>query len=186
MRRGLELTEGVVREINSHAVINGVILARALLETACLLWNASDKVIRFIEEDLPDKVSDLNDQIEKLLLGSRISRYTQQADLHSPEAINILTIIDKINKETPGFREVYDDLSDVAHPNISGVSLPYATIDMLGQQQTFHGSWENREGYLPQAVYATVLSLQGITLHVERINQALPDLTQLCERNLSN
>jgi hypothetical protein len=186
LRRGIELTEGVVREINSHAVINGVVLARALLETACLLCHASEKVTRFINEALLDNVSDLNEQIEKMLLGSRISRYTQRADLQSPDAINILTIINRMEKESPGLRELYSDLCDVAHPNISGVSLPYTAIDMPGRQQAFHGSWETRETFLPQAVHTAGLSLTLIISQVERIEQALPDLIQLCETHLSN
>ena len=46
-----------------------------------------------------------------------------------PQAINILTCLDAMDKRIPGARASYDSLSEIAHPNWRGVFGLYAETD---------------------------------------------------------
>ncbi len=54
-----------------------------------------------------------------------------------PEAINVLTLIDKVDKDFPGFRKSYDQLSEYAHPNWCGVLGAYSHLDRDSYTVTF-------------------------------------------------
>jgi hypothetical protein len=65
---------------------------------------------------------DVDDTIVRLVMGSR-------SEPLLPGAINVLTFVDKVERDIPGFRRSYDKLSEIAHPNWAGTSLLYLEHD---------------------------------------------------------
>jgi hypothetical protein len=46
-----------------------------------------------------------------------------------PEAVSVLTFVERLNRKLPGFQAAYNSLSEYAHPNWLGVSGLYSKID---------------------------------------------------------
>ena len=44
-----------------------------------------------------------------------------------PTSVNILTLVDRVEKTAPGFRSLYDALSEYAHPNWAGTFGAFGT-----------------------------------------------------------
>jgi hypothetical protein len=84
-----------------------MILARSLTETACALWYLRNLVERQVNSGVQP---DLDDVVMRLLMGHK-----GQPDF--PEAMNVLTFIDKADKRFSGLRDAYDHMSECAHPN---------------------------------------------------------------------
>src|SRR5437763_472139 len=68
-------------------------------------------------------VGDIDDFLMKLSLGSRADNGIM------PQAISVLTFVDRVEKDCEGFRQQYDRLSEFAHPNRAGTALLYSKPD---------------------------------------------------------
>ncbi|MDC7677164.1 hypothetical protein [Asticcacaulis machinosus] len=63
----------------------------------------------------------LDDVLMRLLMGYK-------NDKAFPEAINIKTLVEKLAKKIPSFSEIYDVLSEIAHPNHKGTANLYTRL----------------------------------------------------------
>jgi hypothetical protein len=99
--------------------VAGVVLTRAVVETVAIIF-AIHKQLRSFEET--KDVDALDDFLMNCLMASRWKDATYQAR-------NILTFVDYVDKEMPGFRATYDSLSEYSHPNWSGVLGAFGEID---------------------------------------------------------
>jgi hypothetical protein len=117
--RIVDLLESGLHASEENRIASCVVLVRSALETAAALWYITDKVETALSSGA---IGDLDDFVMRVLLGSKVPT----DDTRTPEAINTLTFIDKIDKKAPGFRKIYDDMSEYAHPNWLGAGYLYA------------------------------------------------------------
>lgn len=114
--RVIELGEGAAIAIKSGNPLSAIILTRALVECAAAYHFLCKKLERCVEQD---SVSELDETAKKLILGSRWKDWEFSAT-------NILTMIDGANRDCPGLRKNYDDLSEYCHPNYSGLAMIFS------------------------------------------------------------
>lgn len=78
---------------------------------------------KFVAEfNVDHDIKKLDDFLMKAIMGSR--------DKSTPfEAVNILTAVDKVDKEFDGLRKMYDCLCEYTHPNWSGALGSFGTYD---------------------------------------------------------
>ena len=74
-----------------------------------------------------------------LLLGSR-----KNAEM--PDAINVLTVLEKCDKRYPGLMKIYEGLSESAHPNYEGLMGGYSTTNYDEYETTFSNRWMELHG----------------------------------------
>ena len=96
-----------------------IIVTRAVFETTAVLYFLYNKLKDVIGKKTLD---DIDDVLMKFLFGGR----TKVAPV---ESYNILTAINHTDKTFRSYRTAYDDLSEFAHPNWSGVSGAYSKLD---------------------------------------------------------
>jgi hypothetical protein len=96
----------------------GAILSRAVMESAAIMWKL--KELLFARHSHTE--ADFNDQLMRLMLGGKIWS-------EMPAPFQILTLIDRVARTIPNFRKGYDLLSEIAHPNWSGVVGMYSNTD---------------------------------------------------------
>lgn len=58
-----------------------------------------------------------------------------------PEAINVITMMQKGDKQYPGLRGMYDSLSESAHPNFEGLVWGYSKVDHEEYETKFSNRW---------------------------------------------
>jgi hypothetical protein len=114
-----DLASSATQHLRNHAVVPGAILTRAAVETVAVLFCLNQAVEQFLETHDLDRI---NSFLMSSLVGSR-------SEDHPVQSINILTLIDKVTKTIPTFRSSYDNLSEYAHPNWSGLLGSYGSID---------------------------------------------------------
>jgi hypothetical protein len=113
--RTTDLADASISFFEQKRIVPAIILMRSVLETFAVLF-ALHKRIEIFVNDKPKDVKDLNDFIERLLMGSKKKEFAEL----TAEAVNVLTCIDHADKTLPGFRVGYDTLSEFAHPNWAG------------------------------------------------------------------
>lgn len=117
LHRALELAISADNSIKSKQIVSSSLLIRALFETVSVFGYLYYKIVEFNENK---NIKEFDTIITNILYGSRDG----STDYVS---VNILTMIDKINKEYPNYRLTYDRLSEYSHPNFTGTSLIYGT-----------------------------------------------------------
>ena len=63
-----------------------------------------------------------------------------------PDAVNVITMLDKREKRYPGLRGIYDSLSESAHPNFEGMVLGYSKINHDEYEPRFLNRWMDLYG----------------------------------------
>jgi hypothetical protein len=137
-----ELASVAIELYDRDLAIPAFIMSRAVLETVCLLYSFYQSVQRFKLDQ--DKLK-FDEFLSKALAGSR-NKSTPY------EALNILSSIDKADKEFDGLKRMYDSLCEFTHPNWSGVLGAYGKIDDGSQCVNFEvefRSKKNGQGFAP-------------------------------------
>lgn len=99
--------------------ISAFIITRAVHETTALFYSFYERLEQVTERR---SLGDFDEFLMKMLFGWK-------SDAEFPVAFNILTAVDKLNKQIDTFRDHYDRLSEFCHPNYSGVFGSYAKIN---------------------------------------------------------
>ena len=111
IHRMAALSTSTVHLLDANQPVAAAILTRAAIETTALLHSLRCAITTFIENK---DTRTLDEFLMKGLVGSRWKDAKVQAT-------SVLTLINRLDREMPGFREMYDDLCEYAHPNWSGL-----------------------------------------------------------------
>jgi len=113
-----ELARSACHSLEADDLAAGILLTRAVMECTALMWRARHLIETRHQAGAPD----LNEAFDRMLLGWK-------GDDELPAAYNIMTMIEHIDRVFPGYRRNYDHLSELAHPNWSGVAGIFSKID---------------------------------------------------------
>lgn len=114
-----ELARSALVCLDNADFVSAALLTRGVMETTAAIVYLHKLVNRAIDDGVTD---DLEDKLTGFLTGSKI-----WDDLGG--AINVLTMIDAVDKVIPGYRKHYEFMCEYAHPNWSGTQGAYAIID---------------------------------------------------------
>jgi hypothetical protein len=117
--RMAELSSCALENFENERLASAITLTRAAVETSAALWYLRTKLEDAVHARA---VGDIDDYLMRLIMGSKTN-----SDL--PQAINVLTFVDHVNKQIDGFRHQYDNLSEFAHPNWAGIGFLYSKPD---------------------------------------------------------
>ena len=160
------IADGAISEFVAGRWVAATILVRAVVETTALLFALDRRVSRAIREKNDD---DLTEFLRRTMVSSRT-----EPDL--PEAINVLNFIDSVEKEFPGFRRRYEELSEYAHPNWCGVLGAFSELDRESHTVAFEAfdrvpAKSNVAGLMSALVVAQHVYNSSAT-QIETLNQA--------------
>jgi hypothetical protein len=124
IRRGLSLLTSGAREIKKGRPLVAARCSRALLEDAALLWGFNREMLPLLEARDVDGIDAL---VFPKVFASRLPKDINDLGKEI-RARNILTAIDKMTTDHPNIRPVYDELSEVCHPNSLGVFSHFADV----------------------------------------------------------
>jgi hypothetical protein len=124
MRRALEFLDGGLDELNNGRALVTATCARSVLESIACFHDFCRRLSLILDE---------GDTFKTLTFITGQAFATRLTPLHDEDrsnvATNIMTQLDKLNKSTPGLREVYDHLSEVVHPNGLGAAAYFVQLD---------------------------------------------------------
>lgn len=123
--RAVDLAKNSLSLFLDKHYLSAAILIRSLMETTSLVFLAQKKINQVVESN---DVGDLDDFLMKGIFGSRIAG-------DELKSVNILTAIDHTDKIHDKYRDMYDELSEFAHPNWLGVGSIYSKNLFNGKVQ---------------------------------------------------
>jgi hypothetical protein len=109
----------------------------------------------------------LSEILVRMLVGSRLWP-------DAPQALQILSCIDRMDKAVSGVRQSYDILSEIAHPNWRGVFGMYAKTDEAKFTAHFGRGLRSSEATKGTIVSALLGALGLFELAYNRISDRMP------------
>jgi hypothetical protein len=173
--RMAELSRAAFENFEKDRLVAAIVLTRAAAETFAALWYLWHKITAAVESK---SVGDIDTYLMKLISGVKIPD-----DPVFPQAINILTIIDKANKEVEGFRHQYDVLCEYTHPNASGTTQSYLRHNREQLTTDFGRNIRTAENTRMIGLNNLSVSLLLFELKYNRLADLIPSFITLCERN---
>jgi hypothetical protein len=124
LHRMIALMDGAAVAWINCCTLSAILSARALMETFAVMAAFTDRVAdSFAAEDL-DALDALAQQ------GTFASRDPDWIkEFPETKAINVLTYIERFDRQVPGFRGHYDILSERCHPNSLGHNFMFSKLD---------------------------------------------------------
>lgn len=124
-RRCVDLAESTIREINLERMNSSCLLARAVLETGCLMLYLGRGVRHAVTDPASADFEQLHRFAFDTLVGSG-KKAKKFIFMEGHTVTNVLTIMEKLDRElsTP-FIGFYEGLSEHSHPNAHGMALTH-------------------------------------------------------------
>lgn len=130
------LTQSKLLHQQGHS-LGARILLRSGLETLAALIHLNQLIQQVLDGKLDFHLFDQKTSV--LLLGSRDGSTNHKS-------LNIVTILNKCEKRYPGFKNLYDNLSESAHPNYEGMMVGYSKFDHDEYETHFSNRWAQLYG----------------------------------------
>jgi cation transport regulator ChaC len=172
--RMAELSHGAFENLESDKLGSAILLTRAAVETSAALWYLWGKLNDAVQAKT---VGDIDEDLMKLVMGSKTN-----PDL--PQAINVLTFVDRTDKDIEGFREQYDHLSEFAHPNWAGTTLLYSRPDPQTLRADFGSNIRGDRGTKQIGAINLNVALMIFERNYKLIADLMPSFVALCESHV--
>jgi hypothetical protein len=170
--RSHELAESAVSLFDSQRFLPSLVCARSLMETVAIHYWLTRRVQAITS---PDDIATFHEFLFRGLVGSK----NDEEDM--PTALHVLTAVRKVDKVSPGFLRMYDDLSEYVHPNQSGtlqsfIKTEHEIILSIPVKYPDHLSWD--------FVAAPILgSINWIIASRIDLSSAMSSLVAFCEED---
>ena len=169
-----ELARSAHASFANDDIVSGIVLTRALTETAAGVWYLLELVDRQLDNGVDP---DLDDKLMRLLMGHK----NQEG---MPESLNALTFIDKMEKRIPGIRGAYDNMSECAHPNYAGTAGAYADTDYENLITYFRRPNRSTENHKWLGLNCLNGALGLLEFAYNQLSEKLPGFIEVCEASL--
>ena len=168
LHRVTELAESACDEFKKGNLVAGYVLTRAFMETFALFWYFVDKLRDALKDG---DVKELREILTRMLLG--VKPVDKQVKLKKVfedvgeevrkqlNPIHVLKLIEHVEKKLPSFRQLYDYLSEVTHPNAMGFIKAYVRLDW-DEKMAYFGKEHGQLGsHLATDLEALTIWLEG-------------------------
>jgi hypothetical protein len=122
--RVVMLTSGAALAWNSGNILTCVLAVRAVIETVAVFNDFTDRLNEAVEAKDLDDVDSL---VTNRLFATRDRELVER--LPDTMAINVLTVVKKLDRLIPGVFDHYEDTSELCHPNGRGHHQFFVTLD---------------------------------------------------------
>ena len=136
LHRITELAESAYDGFKKGNLVTGYLLARAIYETVALFWYFLDQLQASLESG---DLEELREILRRMLLGSKIETvkknvvdildHSNEASGQSLDPIHVSKLINHVAEKIPPFKEHYDFLCEITHPNAMGLIKAYVKND---------------------------------------------------------
>ncbi|MBI1895662.1 MAG: hypothetical protein HYS04_03855 [Acidobacteria bacterium] len=169
--RMAELARGALENFERDKIASAILLTRAAVETSAALWYLCAKLDAAPQAKT---VGDIDDYLMKLAMGSR-------TDSAPPQALSVLTFVDRVEKDVEGFRHQYDLLSEFAHPNWAGTALLYSKPDPPNLWTDFGANIRGIDGPKNVGIVNLSVALLFFERSYNRVADLMPTFVALCQ-----
>lgn len=171
-------------------IIPALCIVRACWENMVATYELRELILNYCEKKILDSNSD--DILMRLLYSNRYekdNRYVGEEfyeQFKEYKAKNILTFVQKLEKDYPQVKDIYSEMCEFVHPNGDGVSGSYSYLDESNHTVFFGLQFSQDLPLLPAFITTLSCSIDLYIKFIVSIKDNIVEFSQLCERNLSD
>jgi hypothetical protein len=169
-----ELGRTALQCFESDRIASAITLTRATVETSAALWFLCARVEAALKSG---EIGDIDQCVMRLMFGNRVEPEMEKA-------INVLSFVDKVDRDVPGFRKNYERLSEFAHPNWAGTALLFSRPDPPNLGTDFGTQLRPDEGTRDVGIYSLTAALEFFESRYNHLSDIMPAFVSLCEGEL--
>jgi hypothetical protein len=172
--RMIDFCEATDLLIKSNHITPSLTLIRSLFENAAIVYRISYEIDKSLNSN--KLIENFDDLITKISFGTR---YDSEVS-----AINIMTNLEKLDKEYNGIKKFYDSLCEFVHPNWDGVEGSYSMLNEKDRYTDINKVMTTKHP-LFDFFESCFLLCMGVYLQFsKRISTNLPSFSILCESEI--
>jgi hypothetical protein len=173
--RAVMLAEGACAAWNGGNILSCFLTARALVETVAVVSDFEQQLLDALRSE------DLG-AINALVMNRTFATRDDEMLATHPEnrAVNILTIIDKLDRELPGVRGHYDIMSERCHPNSMGHHQFFSTTDQTSGDVDFSITKNLDRNF--SHVFAALFLIETLPRLMDRLDRQISEVAELRHR----
>lgn len=168
--RSEEIAKSTRNELLENRIVSATILTRALFECAACFNYLTEKIQNAIETKQADG---LDETAMRLLMGSKWQDW-------DPQPLNVLTMINRLDRKYEGARRLYDDLSEIAHPNWSGTAGAFSELNHETGITEFLRYRNDGGGIFERCLLALATALPTISISYNSCSDTFLEFNLLC------
>jgi hypothetical protein len=142
------------------------------------VWYLQSLMVAAIAD--PTKLKDVHEKILRLQVGFK------NGPDDMPEAINVLTMLQKLDQIIPGFYNSYERLSEIAHPNWAGSAAIYSKRDKITLITHFGRGLRDTAYSQTLGLNCLIGALDLFSYAYNKISDLTPSFARACERTLAD
>lgn len=169
--RVLELANSAFLAFQRIDIVTGILLTRSVIETVAALWYTKNLLNKPVNDDTDSKVMQL------------LSGHRNKPDM--PQAVNVLSFLDAIEKEIKGIKDAYNLMSEYAHPNWAGVMLLYSKPDPITYITYFGKNIRDPNPPALMGLDCLIGALEMFEYIYNLVGDFLPQFIANCENHLA-
>ena len=187
--RMFEISKGAIKLIRGGLIIPSSCLIRAAWENMVVTYELTTLMKECCQnESIKDNTDDV---LMRILFSNRFDKDNRFVgedhydEFKDYKAKNILTLVDKVEKEYPHTKDIYKTICEFVHPNGDGVTGSYSKLNEE-KDETYFGPQIDRHSVLfPVFVSTLSCSLILFLQFVDSIEGTMKEFTRICEESLN-
>ena len=169
-------------------IIPALCLVRACWENMVATYELKELILNCCEKKILD--SNADNILMRLLYSNRYDKdsiyvgeefYEQFKEFR---AKNILTLVQKLEKDYPRVKDIYSEMCEFVHPNGDGVCGSYSYLEESTHTVFFGPQFSHESSLLPAFITTLSYSMDLYIMFIVSIKESIVEFSQLCEIGL--
>ena len=153
--------------------LSSILCARSLVESVALWRDFQKQLTRLCDER---DLAAIDTLVSNRLMGTKMSDWHNERPWS--EAVNVLTMIGKLEAEIPNVKSAYATISDMCHPNVLGHLMLFGSLDRHTATYAFSDRTMLDRGHFDHA-FACFMLVQLVEITLDHVEELLPTVAAL-------
>ncbi len=187
--RMYDMANAALTLMRQDSIIPSLCLVRACWENMVATYELKNLVQDCCDEQtVTDNVDNV---LMRLLYSNRFEKDNRYVSAEHYEnfkdykAKNILTLVQKLEKDYPAAKDFYSNLCEFVHPNGDGVCGSYSYLDESIHTTTYGPQFSRQSDLFPAFITTLSCSVDLYLGFVESIEDSIEEFSKLCEEALT-
>lgn len=186
--RMYDMSSAALTLMNQDAIIPSLCLVRACWENMVATYELQTLIQDCCEQQYITEAVD--DTLMRLLYSNRYDKDNRYVGTEHYEqfkdykAKNILTLVQKLEKDYPATKDFYGTICEFVHPNGDGVGGSYSYLDEAIHTVSFGPQFGKQSDLFPAFITTLSCSIALYSEFIESIQESIEEFTKLCEVEL--
>jgi len=186
--RMYDMSCAAIALFKQNKIIPALCLVRAGWENMVAIYELKELILNCCEKKTLD--SNADNILMRLLYSNRYdkdNRYMGEEfyeQFKEYRAKNILTLVQKLEKDYPQVKDIYSEMCEFVHPNGNGVCGSYSYLDEANHTVLFGPQFSQESSLFPAFITTLSCSIDLYIMFIVAIKESIVEFSQLCENSL--